>query len=510
MMKKYINYLYRSKKALTLFILLAQVTIYVSVLLTTCSAKSVSGISGMYCFAWALATALSFVLPFLFLHFVNNKKALDVYMTLPLDRKTMILTNIIYMFVLIVIPQIIFGIINVMFFKLAVSMMLRGTLIIIIYSLVLIIFNTGIYLIGNNMIDCQLILIGYSSLPFVINLVFSAFNSSMVVGIDVYNQTPINCISLIGTSINYLTNMFQSLYLDYVGTDYSLALILCLIGYLLIGLYSIKKNFLDRKMERAESISDNFFGYRLLINVIFACLILAITLSFAARYTIANVLTNCIVWYITLIILYIITTFIYKRKFELKPLSIIYIVLTIVLSNGFAKISYDNEGFGLSYEYDHNPINMMVNGYGVIKENGEILQYTVYEDVDDDYKCYYDFNFDLRVNSNSPIKEELINYINNARDESIKRYFDKNFKEDKGISLSINTNYNEKVENYWLDRYDYASYSYAPFSINDLKMFAQYGAELYINKVTYNQNTYDYEYKEITFNELLSEINKGA
>lgn len=501
MSKTYFKYLFKSKKALSLFVFVAQIVIYFAILFTSTS-REINGVSTMYTLSWLIGTGLCFVLPFLFLHFVLNKKAIDVYMTLPINRKEMIITTELYMISLTCIPQIIFMIGNILFYGKYISTMMIVSVLMLVYVIVLMIFNTGILLIGNTIIDSIIFVLGYALLPIFVGFAVSSFNTSMITGIDIDNSWVMINTSLIAIYFDYILCLFQSLRLDY-ALDFSLPLLgICMFVYLMIGLYSIKKNFINRQMERAESITDGFFGYKFLIHFIFGCLVFAITLSYARNYSFTYMFENCLVWYVALIILYIIATFIYKRKFNLKPFSIIFIVVVIIMANAFTKIAYDNEGFGLSYKYDHYPKNLMINGNGYITLDGEIKQYTIYDDdtrIGENYSLY----FELETDSKNPNKDKLIKIINELRDESIQHYFHESFQDNTGIWFNVVSNYNEDIDMYWLEKYDNGYYSNAPIDLNTLKELSKLGAKIDIVKEYYNDYLNIYNTEEIEFNDFL-------
>lgn len=501
MSKKYFNYLFKSKKALSLFVVVSQIVIYFAILLTSTS-RNIEGTSMMYMLSWFIGTALCFILPFLFLHYVLNKKAVDVYMSIPVDRKKMIITTGIYMYLLVFIPQLIFFIANIFFYKTYILTVLYASFWMFLYLAGLLIFNSGILLIGNSVVDSLIIVGSYALLPVFLGFVVSSFNSSLIVGIETSSSSIMINTSLIAVYLNYLLNLFQAIRLNYPIANNVLALVSVLVVYTLIGLYSIKKNFIDRQMERAEGITDGFFGYRFLIHFIFGCVTLAITLSFARNYSLMYMVENCSVWYVALVILYIIATFIYKRKFNLRPFSIVFIIAVIVLSNIFTKVAFDTEGFKLSYKYDHNPKNMMINGNGYITLDGELIPYTIYEGdsrIGENYSIYYR----LEIDSKNKNKENIYELVNEIRDKSIKNYFSTSRVEDKGLWFSLVTNYNEHIENYWYDDFDNSYYSNAPLTIEDLKKLYEYGTKIEIIKERYDDYLNIYETEEIEFSDFL-------
>lgn len=504
MNKNYFKYLFNSKRVLAIFIILSQVLIFGATLITT-GTSSYYQTYNLVCISIAFVTILAFVLPMYLISFINNKKACDIYMSLPINRKQMIVTTLLFAYLLIALPEVLFGAVLMCLTRFAISSIFLAYVLLLIYGLVLLVFNTGIYLIGNNNIDSLIILAGYSVITLVVQLTVSSFASKMIYGIYTRYDTILDYAFLINVASSLIINHIDrfSPNLSNVQIISYVPFIICSIVYLLIGLYSIKRNFLEREIERAETISDKFFGYKFLIHFITACVIFMIIVSFPNEPQIRAIISSSIVWIVAVIVLYIVATFIYRRELRLRLFSIIYLVVVILASTIFTKVAYNKEGFGLSYRYDHNPKNMILTvnlGLNSSMYDDTIYDYTEYE--------YVYSSFELVANQNNPNKEKIVSKVNELRDTSIKKYFTEGSNYTHTMSINVITNYDESEEYYWLGKYDSGNYYNLDTDIELLKYFESLGADVTSHRDYYNEQTGTYETIDLTIEELVDYINK--
>ena len=100
---------------------------------------------------------------------------------------------------------------------------------------------------------------------------------------------------------------------------------------------------------------------------------------------------------------------------------ILIIVLTILISIGFVKISLHLEGYNISYMYDHNPNNVVYN-YNMWNVQDEELLDLLQEKYGEVNYCY--IYFDLKIAEKDMDKyKEANKWFNELRDKSIKNYF---------------------------------------------------------------------------------------
>ena len=164
MSKSYFKYLFNSNKVLISFIFIVQFLICLIENLTVALYNNeILVYSGNLFFCYVLV----FVLPILLLHYVQDKKSVDSYFALPVKRRSIIVTTLLFAWLLVLVPLTLI-LVGYSF----VDMANVGTYLIVLLAsaisfIVFLIFNSGVYLIGNNNVDGIIMMIAYSLIPFI-------------------------------------------------------------------------------------------------------------------------------------------------------------------------------------------------------------------------------------------------------------------------------------------------------------------------------------------------------
>lgn len=407
MSKSYFKYLISSNKVLIAFVFVVQVLICVIENLSiNLSCVDALNYSGNIFFAYVL----SFILPVLLLHYVQNKKSVDSYFALPVKRRSVIISTLLFAWLLVMIPLLILfiGYIFVDFSNLTVYLV--ALFVATLSFLVLLVFNSGIYLIGNNNIDGIVMMIAYSLIPFIAIGLVDVYFTKICYGFSINIYYYCRYISLLYSSFAYLNSIST--------TSNFIPWIITIIIYFGAGYVAINKHYLNRKAERAQTISDNIFAYPFVIHAMTIMLLFMVSISYVNYY---QEIGDMALLYFLVAILFEILTFIYRRMIKVKIRDIIVILTTIILSISFVKISLYYEGFGLSYLYDHNPKNVAYsyNMWNVQDEEILELLQAKYDEVN-----YYTVYFKLDILEKDMEKNKEINeWFNSLRDKSIKKYF---------------------------------------------------------------------------------------
>ncbi|MGN1405236.1 MAG: hypothetical protein ACI4WM_03125 [Erysipelotrichaceae bacterium] len=474
MNRNYFKYLLRSNKFVIAFVFIVNALIYVIERINqNFYFSSLFSNTGNIVFFFILC----FVLPVLMFHHVQNKRSVDSYFALPVKRRNMAITSIVFAILLIVFPWLFISLANIVinFENIWSYLILFG--IVTLSSIVLIMFNSAVYLLGNNNVDGIIIMICYSIIPFVFVWLYDTFLRQICYGFYSVSGNLISYLSLISSSYLYLV--------DINNVEHLLPWAITLVAYFVFGYVGLINNYLKRKVERAETISSQIFAYPFVIYALTIILLTTVSVSYCND----NDFGGMILLYFLITVMFVVLRFIYQRKFKLEIKQIVVVLVTIILSISAVKIAFHYEGFGLSYLYDHNPKNMWVN-YNAWNCTNEELEKLLNEKYDlNYYTVYFDFSIPEAQMEN---KKEINEWLNNLRDEAIKDYFEGNdsFTDASGynwyndsrlyivnncteLNGEVNRTYNAEEVSY--------SYYDIVFSLDELKYINENIAKVYID-----------------------------
>ena len=486
MSKSYFKYLISSNKVLIAFVFVVQVLICVIENLSiNLSYVDALNYSGNIFFAYVL----SFILPVLLLHYVQNKKSVDSYFALPVKRRSAIISTLVFAWLLIIVPLLILfiGYIFVDFSNLTVYLVAFSVA--ALSFLVLLVFNSGIYLIGNNNIDAIVMMIAYSLIPIVFTGLVDVYFEKICYGFSINIYYYCRYISLLYSSFTYLNSISTA--------SNFIPWIITILIYFGTGYIAIKKHFINRKAERAQTISDNIFAYPFVIYTLTIMLLLMVSISYVNYY---QGIGDMALLYFLVAILFEILTFIYRRMIKVKIKDIVVILATIILSIGFVKVSFYYEGFGLSYLYNHDPKNVAYS-YNMWNVQDEEILELLQEKYDEVNYCTVYFNLDI-LEKDMEKNKDINKWFNTLRDKSIKNYFHgENRQYDSTLRIINNgKEVNGEVSyDYYPEKLTYY-YNDVDLSLEELKYINDNYTTVYIDAdvVMYLQDTYN---KDNTFDD---------
>ena len=361
--KEYFKYLIRSHRYLLLLIFL--ITILNCIGHQRLNHSWLIGLQSLFC------VILLYVMPVDVFFHIHDKRAIDTYFALPISRKAMLLTGILFCTACVYLPYSIASIYYFILVKSSFTTVLVFFPEMLLFVLTMIVFNTAIYLIGNNQIDGIIMLGAYTLLPVFLNNALSIFMSSYVCGLVSYPLDFIGYLSPLWTGGSLITELF--------GNTTHFDKILVLIAFLLASSYLLYRNYVDRKSERASMISDSFLSYPLMISVYTLLVLFIISSLYSFWYdTFIDFFRENFTIYLSVFAVYVAVHFIYKRKtyFSGKMLLSFFLALAIALGLAFAARS--TRGFGLSDSYIRNDVKatyMLNSWYNTPeKEISELLQ----------------------------------------------------------------------------------------------------------------------------------------
>ncbi|MDO4500291.1 MAG: hypothetical protein Q4B60_03340 [Erysipelotrichaceae bacterium] len=498
MNKKYLKHLFKSNKVLSIFVIISQIAIYGLSYFTMFGGKNDVRFVNANGLMLTILMGLTYILPVIIFSFVHNKKAVDTYFALPVTRKEILISNIIFMVAVIYLPFFILSMILGLISNIKIIYLLTILLVALVSGLSILIFNVGMLMIGNSLIDGVIIMIAYSFVPLMLQGLIVTVSNKIIYGF----YEAIFDITMYSSMLMSTVNVTNGIYYLMKGVTFTISnseiigfITSCLI-HLGLGIYSIKKNFLERKVERAESISDKFFAYPFIIHLYAVALIFIVSFSVYGEPTLSRVFKEAFIWYVLIWILYICAMFIYRRKLSIKLKSVVFIVVFSILSLLLVNITVKTEGFGLSYNYPRNPVNERIHYDRYINYSDSDLyrKISIQPEADASLEIFFDFD----VTDREPKKAEMLEYFNLIRDESIKNYFNG---DDQYVGyLDVYVNYNEAYPYSGSINYNYNN---VKLTLEQLQYINDNFTEVHVNVDYYDAITGEWKYEEYTLNEIL-------
>ncbi|MDO4198568.1 MAG: hypothetical protein Q4D13_06245 [Erysipelotrichaceae bacterium] len=456
----YFTYLFKSKKVMVVFSSL----IY---LLIAISAADYNASFIIYIYA----VVLCFVLPALMFMHVHDKRAADTYYSLPLKRTVILITTILFIWLIIYIPYLVALVIarlRAYSFIFDITYFASG-----FGLLTLIVVNTCLYMFANNVFDGVVMMIAYEVLPLILHSVLSSFMYAFVAGFSSGMISFIEYLSPVVTAF-YLTNCFDSSLSIRLYSFISSSAFLIVFSYILYKLYT------NREAENANSESSNPLAYPLIIKLYTFLIIMFFTGSCFDSVNVLQCFMDNIFWYVIVFALFVAAHFIYKRKFYFHWKMPAFYIGAIIVSVLFGLICQSTRGFNLSYTYNrtykYGNINIYSNSFDY-EGLQEIRAYAKEKTGIDDPNIYCNINIDsYGITHTYVIDDEVKDIIDKYRNILIEDFYDKSHDSYRSYtSLYIDCYSSDTYEN----RYDrnHTSYSYygiAEISMDDLLKLVSY------------------------------------
>lgn len=472
----YFKYLFKSKKYFLLII----------ALLTILSAFTSSGGDKTltYIVEILISIFVSYFLVINTFYYVHDKKAVDTFFSIPISRKAMLVTGLIFCTIVTFIPfavgTYVFGLQESKFYEVTLFLLFA-----LLGICALICFNTSTYLLANNSFDGIVMIGAYTVLPLMMYAVSNIFMNSYVCGLQSYDFDYFVYLSPLGM----LAKMVVSSERFYIPGWQTIA---GFIVFLLASLFVLNKEYINRKVERASTPSDGIFTYPIIINVyVFMVLFLAAS---GYNYYYRNIwefFGDFFIVYLLIFAIYVAAHFMHKRKFYMNfKLPLVFILIT-ALTFGVGLLARNTNGFGLSQSYPKydKTAEYQLNGYFYYEQN-ELAEYIKETNSEDTIGyLYYSIGTDDWYKDRE-LKDSTVQIFEEIRQEAIKQFYESNDKYsymdfDSNINLSVNSKQNGKT------KYYYYSVSGYYFRLDDFKTLA---SDPYID-VTFSTNYGDYKMK---------------
>lgn len=452
---EYFKYLIKSKRYLILLI----------GLVTLLNIVGSNSSDGVYIQSLLSAT-LCYLLPVYIFYYVHDKKAVDTFFSIPVSRKAMLISGVVFIIGLIYIPLSITIIVHTIRKVVLISDVLLFLIKVLLAISSVVVFVSAIYLLANNAIDGIIMLGAYSFLPIMAAIVIDSF-------LRVYTCGPVDFnLQYIG----YLSPAFMAG--DIIVSNISnvgqlLNSSIGLLVYLIIFSISLYLSYTNRKVERANTISNNLFTYPFIITIyLFLVLVL---ISSSGMYTnIFEQLKDYFVLYLVLFAIFISANFLYKRKLHFTIVLPILYVVAILFTLMFAMYARNTRGFGLSDAYikDNRNTFYQMNSWQNTPDIDKDIKDLLFEQSKKNSE-YVSINVragdaDLKF----PISSEAVNILEKFRQESIDWYYSDNYKSydyNNNIYVISKENNNTKHYSYYLN---------SEYTLKDLLDFVDSGLEV--------------------------------
>ncbi len=366
--REFLIYLIRSKKHLSLFLLIGGLLPTCFFLFYPYSSIPNTMITSFVLTAFiALVEAL--VLPFIYYSYLHSKRALDSYLSLPVSKTKILITNYVHLVGQIVLFAILGTVIPFLlsFGYFSIEAYIASMVILILLVLAISLMVIAIIYKTYSTIDSIVITLAYIVLPFLVYGVIAIFFYSNIFAIDV-SPTFLSYFSILAL-LKPLVICIGNLDGSFVQSFDSFLLVEILI-VILISIASIFHDNKTHKTEYAETISRNFFAYPLVIGLTTLCLCLMIGFLNTHLFIV-------LLLYLTIFVAYLIMNFIYRRKIQIIKKDLLLFATAIIASSLIIVVSDVTDGFGFSTSYRTVTRAEYVSLYVFYYDYSEDIQYDI-------------------------------------------------------------------------------------------------------------------------------------
>ena len=352
MNKNYFNYLLKTRRVPILFFF----AVYIGIMMVTglnAHAEPDRGIELIV--AAGMSATLTFALPVLMFSPVHARKSADVFMALPISRREMRITSLLFSFAVSygfyflgsILLWAISGhtTINIQTLCFSLIFMAFGLA-------VLLLFNSLLFLIANNLFDGVVMIAAYLCMPLMIFLaevttvgtLWAGYTSSSWYSGRALYLSPVYMV---------MENLVGIIRRVQPYNVFSWNFVIALVIFGILSEIGLRKEFDERKTERAEQLSDGIFAYPLVINV-YALISL---LVFAVQVLLDPREVSTLLLYLILLLIYVVASFVYKRSVKLEKKTLLVFVGEVLLSIAMVFGAWNTHFFGLAdhYKLDRGP-----------------------------------------------------------------------------------------------------------------------------------------------------------
>lgn len=315
--------------------------------------------------AMEISILIAVILPMMLFSYIHRKSSVDMYFALPVSRKKLLITGIFFAWMTAWGCFLVSSF--VVYIRYAALLSPAGWFLKVLWAavglLVVTITVTLVYAFGNNLFDGLVLVCAYAAIPLAVLWALAAMFRALVAGDP-------------DAIVGQIARCLSPLYLCYAGVAGSAGVagnasetgtaVLYLVILLIFGAVScfgLKREFIDRKTERAGQISDGFFAYPLIIQVYLALTMMCIVFTFYHGEDYGT----AVVFLLILFVIFIIAMAVYRRRIRIRWQDILEFGIMFLCCLVLSLIGWKTEGFGLA------------RGYSLT--DGDTLVYEYYADV---------------------------------------------------------------------------------------------------------------------------------
>lgn len=464
MSKNYFQYLLKSNKISLIFFFILYLAFAFTPFFMFTGTNTGSNFQSVVMISFVMSILLSFALPVILLKFTMNRTSADVFLALPLSRRSQLITILLFAFGISGGFYAVAVLFTWIFLATSAVKVMNGILLILfglLIILIMLIVNSFLFLLANNVFDGIIIMSAYTLIPIALFFVINSFMADMVAGYyytDLFDSGFHIYASVLLMSIKNFLPMIQSSTVNAAESfDFNFLCFILTLVYACIAAYGLKKTFIERKAEQAEQLSDGFFAYPFIISI-YAFMILLI-LAFKG---ISNSFNGKYIYYLLLFLVYVISSFVYRRKIQITKSCLILFAIFIAGSLCFASISWNTHGFGLADHYESN--------------EGDIISYyyNIYNlETDDGTRVSISFNLDVPLDQKDNMKE-AVDILENLRRKSIDSFYSKIFTDYSDGSLEVSNQYVKGSHKYTISSTEHYYHAQGTLSKQELKTISRY------------------------------------
>ena len=474
-MIKNLKYLLRSKKVLVIFFYVLHLAVTVTPFLASQAKDRAIPLSYSLVLNALLSLVMTYLLPILLFSFVQRKRSVDSYLALPVSRKDLLLSNLLFAFLLPACCSTLNALIAALLagpcfhFPSFLLLFAEG----MITIAVMVILNTCFYLLANNIFDGVVMIAAYTAMPFAVVGLIVLFGEIFVYGYNPLDNSRMYWFSplyMLGYNFFVQTEAISNANIPFDGMYLLLPVL-----YAVLAAFGLRKHFIDRKSERAEQISNEFFAYPFVIHFyVLACLCM---LTFVVSNEPGEI-GEWIIVYLLIFLAFMIATFVYKRRIKVEPKSLIVFAAGILLASLLGFAANATNGFGLSYAYDKNPRNVLYN-YNSYVYDGDFgirsKELPAYWRGRDD--LFFSVSFELPIPAEKMDEyAEVRELLEGVRAEAIRNHYEDH---EEGVFgfLNVYNGFNEQTRDGSLMRFPVEqSYGYGIryLTLEELKQISRY------------------------------------
>lgn len=393
MNKSYLKLLLRQHRTVLIFLLLVEAACS---LMPAVNSDTESG----FIIGIIISILIAVVMPVMIFSYIHRKSSVDLYFALPVSRSQLLVTGILFCwltaFICFAVSAVLVSVVGAAEGTGGVSI---GSLLVrLAWSafslLVVILCVTFVDSIANNIFDGFVLVCAYALLPVALLMAALAFVNTMVAG-----DTLVFSYHLAG----YLSPLYMCLEGIMSGASLRTAVIMLVFG--IISCIGLRREFIERKAERAQQISNGFFAYPLIIHIYAVFSIAFLIFSFwGERYSGMYILL-----YLVLFAIYIIATAVYKRSVRISWKPVLIFAIMLACCTGFAYAGWNTQGFGLAQRYT--------------LAGGDTLNYDYYNEIYIDDNEYF-LDISLEVPSKGGVKETpAVKIMESVRQDAISAFY---------------------------------------------------------------------------------------